>query len=87
MPQNDRQAAAQLVPRLDILTVRDQPGAALHTWIADQTFATTGPEREAVYLAGHAQTLQRLRTALRATGVPRDSIVTKAYWATGRSGR
>ena len=86
VPLNDRQAAARLVPRLDILTTRNQPGAALHAWLADQAFVTAGPDREAVYLAGHAQTLQRLRTALRATGVPRDSIITKAYWATGRVG-
>jgi len=75
-----------LAPHLDVLTAHDEPGSALSAWAAHHTFTGTGPEPQTIYLAGHAQTVQRLRTQLRLDGIPRHSIVTKAYWATGRAG-
>jgi NADPH-dependent ferric siderophore reductase len=78
----NRAAAAALLPTLDIVTALDTPGAALRQWLADHT---TLPADHA-YLAGHAQSIQELRTTLRNRGIPRTAVSTKAHWAAGRTG-
>ncbi len=82
VPAADRAATAEIMPHLTILTERAEPGSQLLAWA--QGFIGTGDHR--AYLAGHAQTLQRLRTVLRTRGIARDRIVTRAFWATGRAG-
>jgi NADPH-dependent ferric siderophore reductase len=83
VPAGDEAAAAHLVVGLDVLTARAEPGAALHAWLRDAR--DPGPD-EPVHLAGHGQTLQSLRTALRERGVARAAVRTRAFWATGRAG-
>lgn len=82
VPAPDQAAAALLAPELGILPASGSPGSALRSWTA----AATIDDQESAYLAGHAETLQRLRALLRDRGVPRSRIVTKAYWASGRTG-
>lgn len=82
VPEADRAATTEIAPHLTILPERSEPGDALLAWARE--FTDTGAQR--AYLAGHAQTLQQLRTILRTRGITRDRIVTKAFWATGRAG-
>jgi NADPH-dependent ferric siderophore reductase len=87
----DVDAAAAVVPGLAVLPSGPasgaEPGDALHDWLA-MTIAERGPlPADAVYLLGHAQTIQRLRATLRAdTTLDRRAIVTKPYWSTGKVG-
>jgi NADPH-dependent ferric siderophore reductase len=37
-------------------------------------------------LTGKATSIQRLQRALKAQGVPRSRLLTKAYWAPGKTG-
>lgn len=82
VPAVDRAAATAITPDLTILTEQSETGGALLAWAG----GFTGTTAHRAYLAGHAQTLQRLRTILRERGITRDRIVTKAFWATGRTG-
>ena len=82
MPAADRAATTEITPQLTVLAERSQPGASLVEWAGG--FTATGAHR--AYLAGHAQTLQQLRSILRTRGITRDRIVTKAFWANGRTG-
>jgi NADPH-dependent ferric siderophore reductase len=82
VPAADRTATTEMTPHLTVLTEGTEPGDALLAWARD--FTDTAARR--AYLAGHAQTLQRLRTILRTRGIARDRIATKAFWATGRTG-
>jgi NADPH-dependent ferric siderophore reductase len=83
VPPGDAPAAERLVPGLTILAARSEPGAALASWLDDAPDPGPG---ERVYLAGHVQTLQALRTTLRDRGAARTAIRTRAFWATGRAG-
>jgi len=82
VPAADRDAAAALLPGLDVLTAGPEPGTALAAWLA---VAAHRPHDRAV-LAGHARSVQDLRKVLREAGPPRSAITTKAYWATGKRG-
>lgn len=84
VPAGDVEAAAALVPDLHVLPAAADPGVALHEWTISHYVAD--PRRDQAYLVGHAQTIQALRTQLRAQGMPRAAITTKPYWATGRTG-
>lgn len=89
VPPADLAAAADLLPGLDVLAAGPTPGGALATWLEGHLQPTAGsstllPERAC--LVGHAQSIQHQRELLRTAGMTRRSIVTKAYWATGRRG-
>lgn len=79
-------AAAPFVePSVERLVRWGERGDALEEWIE-----TVDPHPRGLstcfYLAGHAQTIARLRSALRRRDWPRSSIRTQAYWATGKRG-
>lgn len=62
--------------------LRTQAGDALVDW---QRHHPASPD-QAVYLCGHAKTIQRLRAALREQGHPRRLIRTDPFWADGKRG-
>ena len=83
VPAVDVAATRELLPGLQVLAAEAAPGAALQAWLAADR-----PPRAADrhYLVGHAQTINVLRALLRDRGAARSSMITKAYWATGRRG-
>jgi NADPH-dependent ferric siderophore reductase len=86
VPAADREAAEAMAPHLHILTAAAEPGAALRHWLALLAAEAMPRGDEITYLAGHAHTLQRLRAMLLDRAVPRNRIVAKAFWVTGRAG-
>lgn len=84
VPALDVEAAAALVPDLQVLPAAASPGVALHEWTI--TSYDPDPQRDHAYLAGQAQTIQALRTQLRVQGLRRNAISTKPYWAAGKTG-
>jgi NADPH-dependent ferric siderophore reductase len=83
LPAQDLELGRELLPGLDVLPQTDSPGAALLAW----TDGRAGLGSEHVYLAGHGQTIQRLRSMLRGQhGIDRQAIRTHVYWATGKTG-
>ena len=82
VPAGDRDAAAALLPGLDVVTTGERPGSALVAWLA----ATAHRVHDRAVLAGHAQSVQELRRMLRAAGTPRAAILTKASGPTASAG-
>ncbi|MBL7499598.1 SIP domain-containing protein [Frankia sp. CNm7] len=81
----DCSAAQTLLPDAVVLPAKEEPGTALDDWVASATFDDFTPE--AIYLAGHGQSIQRQRQALSSRhGLDRKSIRTQPYWATGKVG-
>jgi len=81
-------AAAPLTerwPRYRFIPAWGKRGEALQSWL-DHAIDTDGlGQLDGALLLGHAQSIQRQRHALSAT-LPRRSITTKPYWATGKHG-
>lgn len=82
VPAADRDAAAALLPGLDVVPTGEARGSALAAWLA----ATSHRPHDRAVLAGHARSVQELRRLLREGGTPRTAILTKAYWAEGKRG-
>lgn len=79
-------AAAPFVePSVERLVRWDERGDALAEWIE-----TVDPRPRGLttsfYLAGHAQTIARLRTLLRGRGWPRRVLRSRPYWCDGKRG-
>lgn len=85
VPAPDGAGAAALVPGLDVLPARAEPGAALDRWLGDRIGVVPDAAQRAC-LVGHAQSIQRHRAALRAAGLARGAVTVKPYWATGKRG-
>ncbi|HEY0636690.1 MAG TPA: siderophore-interacting protein [Pseudonocardiaceae bacterium] len=83
LPAAEMGLGRELLPGIDVLPEGERPGVALDGWLD----AADGAAPDHVYLSGHAQTIQRLRSTLRGRfGVDKGVIRTHAYWATGRTG-
>lgn len=82
VPTADVDAAADLLPGLDVIAATPRPSEALHAWLEDHDPG----ENDHVIIGGHANSAQELRRRLRDAGLPRSAICVKAYWATGRAG-
>ncbi|MEV6349759.1 siderophore-interacting protein [Actinoplanes sp. NPDC051851] len=80
IPAEDTAAAATVVRSVEVVAA-----STLRSWVTAHG-AEVAAAKSRVYAVGHAQTIQQLRTLLRESGVSRQSIVVKAYWATGRTG-
>ncbi|OLT24054.1 hypothetical protein BJF79_13920 [Actinomadura sp. CNU-125] len=84
VPASELAALADLVPDADLVPSASAPGTALEERLP--ALLDRGPF-DHVYLIGHAASLQRLRTAVRAaTAMSRRSIHTQVHWADGRRG-
>lgn len=84
----DRESAAQLVAQLQIETVtlferRNDNGHVAEMEAALPPLVGAG---RSFVLTGQAGTIQRLRQGLKRQAVPATRIVTKAYWAPGKTG-
>jgi NADPH-dependent ferric siderophore reductase len=83
----DRAAVAELLPGAVVLAAGPRPGDAAAGWLADAGEAVKRLAPDAVYLAGHGQSVQAQRDLLRTVhGLDRRTIRTQPYWATGRTG-
>ncbi|NJM07888.1 ATP-binding cassette domain-containing protein, partial [Candidatus Gracilibacteria bacterium] len=80
---DERGTVALFLSRLNVLPRRPMHGAALDAWLAEVTLP---PGHGAVYLLGHAQSIQRQRAALLACGLERKHVRCRAYWADGKRG-
>lgn len=83
-PADTVDALQAWAPEMEFVAARPLPGESLHhrLWAMLQNV-----EAEAFFLAGHAQTIQRLRAILTTSGdVPRRAISSRAHWATGKAG-
>jgi NADPH-dependent ferric siderophore reductase len=91
VPADELEAAAALLPGLDVVPAGAEPGAALRAWLHEHHPAVVtggdaaGLPRRAT-LAGHGRTIQALRSRIRLLGMPRSLCVTKLHWETGRRG-
>ncbi len=74
---------APFVPRLQMIAHAPAYGDALLAWLDS---ATLPAGRGAVYLIGHAQSIQRLRERLVLRGIERRQIKTKPFWSDGKRG-
>ncbi|MFD0904394.1 SIP domain-containing protein [Actinomadura sediminis] len=82
-PAADHDAIAGLAPDVHLVPSAAAPGVALE----DHLPGLLDAPFDHVYLVGHAQSVQRLRTSIRAaTGMNRRSIHTRIHWADGRRG-
>jgi len=82
---NDVAAAAELVPQARILAASTEPGAQIDSWL--RFVLDSEPNIQGAYLVGHAQSITRQRTLIRAnTNLDRKQIRTQAFWASGRAG-
>lgn len=89
VPEADVDAAAKLVPALDVVPQEPEVGLALRAWLDRLLTDSSGdsPPADVGCLAGHTQTLQALRTTLRERGgMARRNLTLKSHWATGRNG-
>jgi NADPH-dependent ferric siderophore reductase len=59
-------------------------GESLALWLERSRLAPS--DDIAFYLAGHGESIQRLRASLRSAGWSRSTIRTKPYWADGKRG-
>ncbi|MEM6294770.1 MAG: siderophore-interacting protein [Myxococcota bacterium] len=74
-----------LDPAIERLVRWGGRGAALEEWL-DTVNPTPRGLPTCFYLAGHAQTITRLRTSLKRRGWPRAAIRTKPYWSNTKRG-
>lgn len=82
-PAADHDALARLAPDVGLVPSAAAPGVALE----ERLPALLDAPFDHVYLVGHAQSAQRLRSAVRAaTGMNRRSVHTRIHWADGRRG-
>ncbi|MGL5809387.1 MAG: siderophore-interacting protein [Nocardioides sp.] len=83
VPPADVSTVRELLPSVDVIACETQPGRALERWIEERLPLPTGAR---VVLAGHAQSIQRLRSRLRVAGHSSRDVTMKAHWSTGRRG-
>jgi NADPH-dependent ferric siderophore reductase len=87
VPAVDVEAAAALLPGLTVVAETGRPGEASLAWLT----ASLPRTPDCAYLAGHAQSIQRQRALLCADALDRPAmrrrdVVTKPFWADGKSG-
>lgn len=83
----DQDYVRTMLPDARVLPMTGEHGDALVQWLegAGEEIRRLAPE--AVHLAGHGGSIQRLRDLLRSRhGVDRRTIRTQPYWATGKTG-
>ncbi|PRZ42457.1 NADPH-dependent ferric siderophore reductase [Antricoccus suffuscus] len=78
--------ARELLPGSVVLAANSTPGAAVDDWLSTSQPKLDEVAQATVYLAGHGQSIQRQRDALRNRGFDRKAIKTQPYWATGKVG-
>lgn len=85
---SDFAGAEQVVDRLGIVgvTLAAAQRDDAHLRGIGETLRQLGSRAAHVVLTGKAQSIQALRRALKAGGVPNSRIETKAYWAIGKTG-
>ncbi len=87
VPPADVEAARVLVPEAVVVPAEPEPGVALDRWIGANAEALRAVPGAYAYLAGHGQSVQRQRAALRElVGLDRRSVRTQPFWATGKAG-
>lgn len=80
--ENAAERLAVFMPEFTVLRRSGARGNVLDSWASENV----KPD-DAVYLVGHAQTIQRLRKqVVDSRGVSRSLVRTRAYWADGKEG-
>jgi NADPH-dependent ferric siderophore reductase len=84
----DADAACQVAEQLGLGRIALYPRRAGDTHLAgmEATLPSLIAAGASFVLAGKAGTVQRLRQGLKALGVPASRVITKAYWAPGKTG-